>query len=188
MNQQQLEQQIRFADQLASSYFSTLTRLRASGRRAVGGGMAYREDSLQSAIGDATGLADNLIDSTNQAKATAAATGIEGLPSQAEPFEAPALDDEQYTLIRLEEAQTALAEIRGLQAALPHVDWSNPSDDLDVDLFASKKKNAFIVGGVIAVAAVVLAFFYPMPAFIVGMFAVFFLGKPIMRELIWRRS
>lgn len=185
--QQRLEQQIRFADQLARSYVLALTRLRASGRRAVGGGTAYRKDSLETGVAEATRLADNLIDAARDATATAAAAGVEGVPGSTEAIEAPELNEEERALIRLDEARAAAAAIRGLQAGLPQIDWSDPSGDLDVDLFASKKRTALIIGGLFAAVAITLAFFYPVPALVVGSLAVFVAGRPIAREIIWRR-
>jgi len=181
-----LEQQIRFADALASSYFATLSRLRESARRGLTGGAVYLEETLQRAVAEAASTVDDLLAATQTAMNIAQAMGLEAAPVF-EPFEAPVLEEET-NLIRLNEALQARAELRGLQNRFPEVSWTNSLDDVDTDLFSSKRKSLFIIAGSTVAIGGVLAIFYPTYAFIFGMLAVMLLGKPVMREIIWRKS
>ncbi len=181
-----LEQQIRFADALGSSYFATLTRLRESARRGVTGKVVYLEETLQSAVGEAASTVEDFLDATRTARDTAKSLGLEPGTSF-EPFEAPALEEESE-FIRLDEALQARAELRGLQNNFPEVNWADSLSDVDTDLFSSKRKNLYIMAGSAVAVGGVLAVFYPMGAFIFGMLAVMLLGKPVLQEIIWRKS
>ncbi len=181
-----LEQQIRFADALASSYFATLTRLKQSARKGIGGRVVYLEETLQSAVGEAASTVDDLLAATDTAKSTAQALGLNSEPAF-ESFDAPVLEEES-AFMRLNEAMEARAELRGLQNNFPEVNWADSLSGVDMDLFSSKRKNLYIIAGSAVAVIGVLAIFYPMGAFIFGMLAVMLLGKPVLKEIIWRKS
>ena len=181
-----LEQQIRFADALGNSYFATLTRLRQSAQRDITGKVVYLEETLQSAVGEAAASVEDFLDATRKAKSTARKLGL--APSASfEPFDAPALE-EQSEFIRLNEALQARAELRGLQKSFPEVNWSDSLGGVDIDLFSSTRKNLYIIAGSAVAVVGVLAIFYPTYALMIGLLAVMLLGKPVLQQIIWRKS